>query len=96
LWNANILTQHTEKLKTFISIHNTVMLISEMHFTAKSYLKLPNYIVYHTNHPGGTAIIITNSIKHHKLNSYSKNLQVTSVSVQDSVGLLTRAIRRLL
>jgi hypothetical protein len=55
LWNANGLTQHTEALKTFISIHNIdVMLISATHFTEKSYLKLPNHTVYHTNHPAGT------------------------------------------
>jgi exonuclease III len=36
LWNANGLTQLTEELKTFISIHNVdVMLISETHFTEK-------------------------------------------------------------
>jgi hypothetical protein len=59
LWNASSLTQHTEELKTFISIHNTdVMLISEMHFTEKSYQKLPKYTVYHTIHPAGTALII--------------------------------------
>jgi hypothetical protein len=77
LWNANRLTQHTEELKTFTSIHDIdVMLISEPNFTEKIYLKLPNYTVYHTNHPaetarGGTAIIIKNSIKHHQLNNYS-------------------------
>jgi hypothetical protein len=92
LWNANGLTQHTEELKTCISIHNTaVMLISEMHFTEKSYLRLPNYAVYHTNHPAGTAqgrtaIIIKNTIKHHQLNNYR---QATSVLVEDSVGLIT-------
>jgi hypothetical protein len=33
LWSANSLTQHTEELKTFISIHNIdVMLIPETHF----------------------------------------------------------------
>jgi hypothetical protein len=54
LWNASGLTQHTEELKTFISVHNIdVMLISKTHFTEKSYLKLPNYAVYHTNHPAG-------------------------------------------
>jgi hypothetical protein len=69
------------------------MLISEMHFTEKSYLKLPNSAVYHTNHPagsarGGTAIIIKKY--HHQLNNYSQDfLQATSVSVEDSVGLLT-------
>jgi exonuclease III len=90
------LTQHTEELKTFISIHNIdVMLISETHFTEKNYLKLPNYTGYHTNHPagtarGGTAIIIKNTIKHHQLNNYSQCfLQATSVPVEDSVGLIT-------
>jgi hypothetical protein len=40
-----------------ISIHNTdIVLISEMHFTEKSYLKLPNYTVYHSNHPGSTRL----------------------------------------
>jgi hypothetical protein len=96
LLNANDLTQHTEELKKFISIHNiNVMLISETYFTEKSYLKLPNCTVCHTNHPaetvqGGTAIIIKNSIKHHQLNNYSQDfLQATSVPVEDSVGLLT-------
>jgi hypothetical protein len=31
------------------------MLISETHFIEKSYLKLPNYAIYLTNHPAGTA-----------------------------------------
>jgi hypothetical protein len=56
LWNANCLIQHTEELKTFISIHNTdFTLISETHFTEKNYPKLPNYAVYHTYHAAGTA-----------------------------------------
>jgi exonuclease III len=97
LWNANDLIHYIEELKTFISIHNIdVKLISETHFTEKSYLKLSNYTGYHTNHPAGTArggtaiIIIRNTIKHHQLNNYSQNfLQATNVSVEDSVGLLT-------
>jgi hypothetical protein len=98
LWNANGLTRHIEELKTFISIHNIdVMLISETHFIEKSYLKFPNYAVYHTNHPAGTArggtaiiIIIKNTIKHHQLNNYSQDfLQATSVSVEDLVDLIT-------
>jgi hypothetical protein len=37
LWNTSGLTQHTEELKTFISIHNIeFMLISETHFTEKA------------------------------------------------------------
>jgi exonuclease III len=40
LWNANGLIQHVEEVQTFISLHNIdIMLISETHFTEKSYLK---------------------------------------------------------
>jgi hypothetical protein len=84
------------KLKMFISHHNIdVMLISETHFTVKSYLKFPKYTVYHTNHPagtahGGTTIIIKTTIKHHLQSSYKQDfLHATSVSVQDSDGPLT-------
>jgi hypothetical protein len=85
LRKTNGLTKHTEKLKTFTTIHITVT-TKKMHFTEKSGLKLPNYVVYHMNHPagtaqGGTTIIIKSSIKHHQLNNYSQNfLQVITVS----------------
>jgi hypothetical protein len=41
LWNTNGLTKHAEELCTFISYHKIdVMLISETHFTEKSYFKI--------------------------------------------------------
>jgi hypothetical protein len=96
LWNANGLTQHAEELRTFISYHKIdVMLISETHFTEKSYFKLPFYSVYHINHPagtarGGSAIIIKNSIQHNLHSGYSSDyLQDITVSVVDSIGPLT-------
>jgi hypothetical protein len=96
LWNAKGLHQHAEELKTFFSLRNTdIMLISETHFTDKSYFRLPNYTVYHSNHPAGTArsgsaIIIKRFIKHHQLNNHSEDfLQATSVSVEDYTGPLT-------
>jgi hypothetical protein len=47
-----------------------IMLISETHFTIKSYFKIPNYAIYDTQHPdgtahGGIAILIKNGIKHY-------------------------------
>jgi hypothetical protein len=60
LWSANCLTEHTEELETFISVHKIdVMLILETHFTEKkkNYIKLTNYAVYHANRPAGTAVI---------------------------------------
>jgi hypothetical protein len=96
LWKANGLHQHAEELKTFLSLRNIgIMLISETHFTDKNYLRLPNYTIYHSNHPagtarGGSAIIIKRSIKYHQLNNHSEDfLQATSVSVEGYTGPLT-------
>jgi hypothetical protein len=57
LWNANGPTTAYGRTKNvFNSIQDIdVMLISEMHFYEKSYLKIPKHTVYHTNHPAGTA-----------------------------------------
>jgi hypothetical protein len=58
-------------------------------------MKLPNYSVYHTNHPAGTArietaIIIKATIRHHLQSSYRQDfLQATSMSVEDSIRPLT-------
>jgi hypothetical protein len=77
LCNANGLTQLTEKLKTFISVQNiVVMLISGTHFTEKKLSKISH--IYNTNLPAGTvlsgtAILIKNAIKHHQLKNYSQN-----------------------
>lgn len=71
------------------------MLISETHFTTRSFLRIPKYKLYHTIHPdgtahGGTAVIIRDNIKHHETNSYNENhFQVTSIVVEDWSGPIT-------
>jgi exonuclease III len=58
VWNVNGLINHRDELKMFFYTHDIdVMLISETHFTEKSYIRIPQYILvhYHTNHPAGTA-----------------------------------------
>jgi len=73
------------------------MLISETHFTTRSYFKIPNYVTYDTQHPdgtahGGTAILIKNSIKHYLHGHYKlEHFQATSITVEDWVGPLTIA-----
>ncbi|CAG9583365.1 unnamed protein product [Danaus chrysippus] len=73
VWNANGLSNHSEELKIFIKIHHMdVLLISETHFTSKSYFRIPGYNMHHTNHPdnkarGGSAMLIRSDIKHHVL-----------------------------
>ena len=69
IWNAKGLTRRVLELKQFIKIHNIdIILISETHFTSNSFIEIPNYDVFTTNHPsgkghGGTSIKIRKSIK---------------------------------
>jgi hypothetical protein len=73
------------------------MLISETHFTTRSYIKIPNYTIYVTHHPDGTAhgrtaIAIKNGIEHHLHGHYTlEHLQATSVTTEDCTGPLTIA-----
>ncbi|PNF38951.1 hypothetical protein B7P43_G07034 [Cryptotermes secundus] len=63
-WNASGLPNHQEDIKIFLNINSIdSLLISETHFTSRSYFSIPNYKLYHTNHPedsphGGTAVLI--------------------------------------
>jgi exonuclease III len=89
LWNANGLLQHKDEVTLFLKgQHIDIPLISETHFTAESYFKIPNFRVYSTTHPdgttyGGTAIIIKQTIDHHELQKYEENhLQATSIKVR--------------
>jgi len=52
VWNANGLAQHTEEIKHYLQNQQMdIVLISETHFTTRSYLKIPNYAIYDTQHP---------------------------------------------
>lgn len=94
-WNANGLCNHTQEVKAFISLHDIdILLISETHFTNKSYFRVPNYNLYFTNHPsgrghGGTAILVRSSIRHFENEKYGReNIQATSVTLDDYAGRL--------
>lgn len=96
VWNANGLCRHVQEVKSFLQIQEIdIMLISESHFTDKSYIKIPNYVIYDTKHPdkkahGGTAIIIRNNIKHHEREKYEyEYLQATSVNIVTHTGPIT-------
>lgn len=93
VWNANGLTQHGQEIKMFLQNQKIdIMLISETHYTNKSYLKIPKYNIYDTKHPdgtahGGAAIIIRSSLKHHEIDKHYKDyLQATSIVVEDWRG----------
>lgn len=96
LWNANGFIQHQQEIQAFLYNENVdILLIAETHFTQRSYPKLQNYFIYHTNHPsgaahGGTAIIIKKNIKHFELpKSEHDFLQATTLVVEDWNGPIT-------
>lgn len=90
IWNANGLAQHSLEVKQFLSINNIdIMMISESRFTNKTYMKIPKYTIYATNHPdntahAGTALIVKDTLKHYELPKYhQEHLQATTIAVQD-------------
>jgi exonuclease III len=96
VWNANGLCQHAQEIKLFLqAFHLDILQVSETHFTEGSYMKIPNYNMYHTTHPdetahGGTAVIIRQNIKHHVRAEYKEdNIQATSISLEDNKGETT-------
>ena len=89
LRNANGLLQHKEEIKIFLD-HNAIdiLLVTETHFTDRTYLRIPHYNAYFTNHPdntahAGTGILIKNNISHYELPKFEKNfLQATAIKVK--------------
>lgn len=88
VWNANGLSQHSHEIEIFLKNGDIdIMLISETHFTQKSFLRLKGYTIYTTNHPsgtarGGSAIIVKNTIHHSPKSSFQKSyVQATSIEI---------------
>jgi hypothetical protein len=71
LLNANGLAKHTDEIEPFLDYSAIdILLVSETHFTDRSYFRLPQYNAYLTHHPDNTAravsgILINNTISHH-------------------------------
>ena len=87
-WNSNGLQQRALETKTFLYNNNIdILLLSETHFTPKSYMKIPYYTIYDTKHRSGkahgVAVIIRNDIKHHLCSQISQeNVQSTTITIQ--------------
>jgi exonuclease III len=87
-WNANGLHRHIEEIKIFLQFHHIdVLLISETHCTPRTYCNIPQYKIYHTTHPdgtahAGTAILVRQTIRHHELRGFRKPfLQTTTIKM---------------
>jgi hypothetical protein len=75
-WNANGLLNHKLELMQFLQDNKIdVLLVSETHFTGRTVPKIPNYSIYHCNHPdgtahGGAAILICKALQHYEFPAY--------------------------
>jgi exonuclease III len=92
------LLNHKQEVITFLNINKIdILLISESHFTSLTVFKIPQYNVYNTPHPdgtahGGTTLTIRKSISHYALPQYQTNkLQATFVEVNTLPWRLTVA-----
>jgi len=92
VWNAKGLCQHAQEIKLFLqTLHPDILLVSETHFTERSYMNIPNFNIYHTTHPGetahrGTAVVIRRNLKQHLRAEYKQaNIQATSISLEDNI-----------
>lgn len=95
LWNANGLSQHFREVESFVSLNKIdILLISETHFTERSYFRLPGFTTYDTKHPdgrahAGTAVLLRRNIKHHAIPPFeTAHIQATSVCIEDWNGPL--------
>jgi hypothetical protein len=96
LWNANGLVEHYQETKLFITNQNIdILLVSETHFTERSFFTIPNYKLYSTEHPnnrarGGAAVLIRSNIKHYEMQKIQHDyLQASSVVVESCNGPVT-------
>lgn len=70
IWNANGLSRHTLETEIFLKDNFIdIMLISETHFTDKTFFNIRNYDLIATNHPSnrahaGCAVLVKSNIKY--------------------------------
>jgi len=87
--NANGLSSHVNEISIFIKTNEIdIMLISETHFTSKSYNKVVGYDIIRADHPsgrahGGAAILIKHGLKFQIMDSIRENaMQAATVKIK--------------
>lgn len=93
IWNANGLSNHTQETEIFLKTNSIdVLLISESHFTSRSYFKIKEFDLITANHPSnrahaGSAILIKSNIKYEELPNFTHSyLQAAGVKIKTGCG----------
>lgn len=88
IWNANGLSNHNQETEIFLHTNYIdIFLISETHFTSRSYFRIRGYDLITANHPGnrahaGSAILIKSTIKYEILEQYNlPSIQAAGVKI---------------
>lgn len=89
LWNANGLCQHRNEVETFIKNNQLdMLLVSETHFSERSYFNIQGFNLIKTNRPdgmarGGSAILIKSNIIYEELLQYQTiGIQATMIKIK--------------
>ena len=98
LWNATDHQAKKHEVEVFLNLNSVgILLVAETHYTTRTHIKIPHYIIHHTEHPdntahGGAAIIIKDTLIHHELPQYQENyLQAAVIQVNKLPSPLTLA-----
>lgn len=88
-WNANGISKHKDEVSVFLNDNLIdILLVSETHFSNKSYFNIRGFDLITANHPddkshGGAAILIRSNIIYEPLDPISENyLQAASVKIK--------------
>lgn len=96
IWNVNGLCKSKPDVKQFVKITNSdILLISETHFSQRSYFSINGFDLIHTNHPkgrtrGGAVVLIKKGINYIELSEYQQEwVQFAQVGQSSPLGDLT-------
>jgi len=88
-WNANGLPSHKNEIETFLyTSHIDILLISETHFTSRTYFRINGYDLIAANHPdnrahAGAAVLVKSSIRYETLPEICEpHLQAAGIKIK--------------
>lgn len=93
IWNANGLSNHIREIEVFLNTnHIDILLVSETHFTSRSYFYIKGYDLINTNHPdnrahAGSCILIKTAIKYEIMPEITNVfMQATNIKLKSNGG----------
>lgn len=87
-WNANGASNHKNEIEIFLKMYFIdILLLSETHFTSRTYFNIPGYDLFSANHPdgkahAGSAILVKSHLKYEIIEpTISPSIQASGVKL---------------